>query len=175
MCALCATCFISRAQDGGHSGLDYSIGLGYDFMTSNESNDNGSPTASIAIGKQFNSSFYLGGRIGAHIVDGQFNDDHGDPKVYVPIMVDFRTYIPNGGRVTPFCDFGTGFIFNSLYDNNGESHHVGFNVMPGLSYNLSDQFALDVSGGYLHRFHVGGEAKGSKGYISFRIALRFHK
>lgn len=141
-------------------------------MTSNENKDNGSPTATIAVGKQFNSYYYLGGRIGAHVVDGNFSDD---PQVYIPIMVDFRTYIPVSNKVTPFCDFETGFILNSIYDNKGQSNHVGFSVMPGLSFNLSERFALDVSGGYMHRFRVGGEDKGSKGYIGFRVGVRFHK
>ena len=171
-CALCLCQVGAMAQDGRHHGLDYSLSLGYDFMTSNEQNDNGSPAVSIAIGKQFSSTFYFGGRIGAQFPT---HSDFGKNPL-IPIMLNARTYIPTSVNTTPFCDFETGFIFNTAerVGHNG-CNYVGFAVMPGLSFKLSENCALDVSGGYMHRFRVEDRDKGSKGFVTFRVGVRFHK
>lgn len=163
-------------RQGGHHGLDYSFGLGYSFMTSNEANDDGAPGATIAIGKRLNSNFYIGGEVSGYVPSLITNREFGnDSQWFIPIMVDCRAYIPNNSKLTPFSELKAGFIFNTEYDNGGQSNHVGFGLMQGLSIELNNQLDLDISGGYAHRFHVGGEDIVSRGFVVMTVGIRFHK
>ena len=179
MCVTLVTSVFVNAQEDGHHGLDYGFSLGCSFMTTNEqgeSHNNGVPGATISIGKRFNSNFYLGGEVSGFVPSltqiGKFSKGS---YWYIPIMLDARAYIPNSGNLTPFTQLKAGFLFNTEYDNKGESNHLGFGLMQGLSIKLSDGFDLDLSGGYLHRFHVGGDDTGSKGFVVMNLGVRFHK